>query len=162
MLPSRLADSPNGVIMGVVPDHRKTIDELAGLIDEFKLDEATLQVGDFKIAFAKRRKGSPASRMPHEFEDPGAETIEAPVAAVELTGTPVNSPMAGIFYGSSSPGSTPFVRPGVVVEAGQVIGLIEAMKVFNEITSPVAGVVERIVVESGAVVQPGDPLLYLS
>ena len=77
-------------------------------------------------------------------------------------GTPVNSPMAGIFYSSSSPGATPFVRPGTVVEAGQVIGLIEAMKVFNEITSPIAGLVDRIVVESGAVVQPGDPLLYLS
>jgi acetyl-CoA carboxylase biotin carboxyl carrier protein len=144
-----------------VPDHRKTIDELAGLIDEFKLDQATLEVGEFKIAFAKRRKAMVAGQVSHEFEEQSAEEVvaEAPVAP---SGTPVNSPMAGIFYGSSSPGSAPFVRPGSVVEAGQVIGLIEAMKVFNEITSPVAGLVDRIVVESGAVVQPGDPLLYLS
>jgi acetyl-CoA carboxylase biotin carboxyl carrier protein len=148
--------------MGEVPDHRKTVDELAGLIDEFKLDQATLQVGEFRIAFARRRKAAVAGPKAQEFED---VTVEAPLVDDSPSlpfGTPVNSPMAGIFYGSSSPGSAPFVRAGAVVEAGQVIGLIEAMKVFNEITAPMAGTVDRIVVESGAVVQPGDPLIYLS
>jgi biotin carboxyl carrier protein len=148
--------------MGEVPDHRKTIDELAGLIDEYKLDQATLQIGEFKIAFARRRKAAIAEHAHHEFEESGAEHAAADDAPSLPFGTPVNSPMAGIFYGSSSPGSAPFVRVGTVVEAGQVVGLIEAMKVFNEITSPVSGLIDRIVVESGAVVQLGDPLLYLS
>jgi acetyl-CoA carboxylase biotin carboxyl carrier protein len=148
--------------MGEVPDHRKTIDELASLIDEFKLDQATLQIGEFKIAFARRRKSAVAEPTAHEFEESSSERPTVDVAPTLPFGTPVNSPMAGIYYGSSSPGSTPFVRSGSVVEAGQVIGLIEAMKVFNEITSPVSGLVDRIVVESGAVVEPGDPLLYLS
>jgi len=148
--------------MGVVPDHRKTIDELASLIDEFKLDQATLEVGEFKIAFAKRRKAVAVEHVHHEHDEPAEEHSEALPHRVEPVGIPVNSPMAGIFYASSSPGASPYVRPGSVVEAGQVIGLIEAMKVFNEITTAVAGVVDRIVVESGAVVQPGDPLLYIS
>lgn len=148
--------------MGVVPDHRKTIDELAGLIDEFKLDQATLQVGEFKIAFARRRKAGAPEASGHEYEETTGDDPGATPLPIAPTGSPVNSPMAGIFYGSSSPGSPPFVRPGMVVDEGQVIGLIEAMKVFSEITSPVAGVIDRIVVESGAVVQPGDPLLYLS
>ena len=148
--------------MGNVPDHRKTIDELAGLIDEFKLDQATLQVGEFKIAFAKRRKTAVAESAKHEFEERSTDETDAPLAPTLPFGTPVSSPMAGIFYGSSSPGSAPFVRAGSVVEAGQVVGLIEAMKVFNEITTPISGLVDRIVVESGAVVEPGDPLLYLS
>jgi acetyl-CoA carboxylase biotin carboxyl carrier protein len=148
--------------MGVVPDHRKTVDELASLIDEFKLDQATLQVGDFKVSFAKRRKVTTAEPAAHDFEESAAEQSSGSEAPSLPFGTPVNSPMAGIFYGSSSPGSTPFVREGSEVEAGQVVGLIEAMKVFNEITSPVDGIVDRIVVESGAIVEPGDPLLYLS
>ena len=148
--------------MGEVPDHRKTIDELAGLIDEFKLDHATLQVGEFKIAFEKRRRAPHTVPSVNELDEGSAEETDAFLAPTLPFGTPVNSPMTGIFYGSSSPGSTPFVRAGAIVEVGQVIGLIEAMKVFNEITSPVSGLVDRIVVESGAVVQSGDPLLYLS
>lgn len=149
--------------MGVVPDHRKTVDELAGLIDEFKLDQATLQVGDFKVSFARRRKAVVVETGSHETEDiDAADSSVTSAAPAAPTGTPVNSPMAGIFYASSSPGSPPYVQPGGVVAAGQVVGLIEAMKVFNEITAPFAGVVDRVVVESGAVVAPGDPLLFLS
>jgi acetyl-CoA carboxylase biotin carboxyl carrier protein len=69
--------------------------------------------------------------------------------------------MNGIYYGAPSPGSKPFVTEGEVITAGQVVGLIEAMKVFNEIPSPVSGTVLKINVESGAVVQPGEPLLYI-
>lgn len=148
--------------MGDVPDHRKTIDELASLIDEFKLDEASLQLGDFRVAFARRRKASAVESDRAESDEAYDDGPPLGLAAAPPAGTPVNSPMAGIFYASSSPGAAPFVRPGSFVEAGQVIGLIEAMKVFNEITAPFAGLVDRIVVESGAVVAPGDPLLYLS
>lgn len=69
--------------------------------------------------------------------------------------------MNGIYYGAPSPSSPPFVRVGETVSAGQVVGLIEAMKVFNEIVSPVSGTVDRIVAESGQLVEPGAPLLYI-
>ena len=151
-----------GVIMGSVSDHRKEIDDLAGLIEEFKLDRASLQIGEFKIAFEKRRKVATASVQSVHHEEPEDEVSEAqaspPTAAI---GIPVTSPMTGIYYGSPSPGAAMFVTPGDGVTAGQVVGLIEAMKVFNEITSPFSGIVDRIVVESGAVVQAGEVLIYL-
>jgi acetyl-CoA carboxylase biotin carboxyl carrier protein len=69
--------------------------------------------------------------------------------------------MNGIFYASPSPASPQFVKEGETIQAGQVVGLIEAMKVFNEIPSTVSGVVLKLVAETGAVVQPGDVLLYV-
>jgi biotin carboxyl carrier protein len=71
------------------------------------------------------------------------------------------SPMMGIYYASSSPSADPYVKEGDTVTAGQVIGLIEAMKVFNEIHSTVSGTVKKIVAEGGAIVNPGDPLMYI-
>lgn len=69
--------------------------------------------------------------------------------------------MTGIYYGSPSPSSPPYVKEGDNVTAGQVVGLIEAMKVFNEIHATVSGTVKKVVAESGAIVNPGDPLIYI-
>jgi acetyl-CoA carboxylase biotin carboxyl carrier protein len=69
--------------------------------------------------------------------------------------------MTGIYYSSSSPTAPPFVKEGEPVSAGQVVGLIEAMKVFNEIVAPTSGRVLKIVAESGQLVNPGDALLYI-
>lgn len=73
----------------------------------------------------------------------------------------MNSPTTGIYYSSPNPGAPPFVKVGDTVEAGQVIGLIEAMKVFNEITATVSGSVLRVSAQNGQLVQPGDPLIYI-
>ncbi len=67
--------------------------------------------------------------------------------------------MTGIFYTSPSPGAASYVREGGQVSAGQVIGLIEAMKLFNEIKSDVTGTVRRIAAESGALVKQKQPLI---
>lgn len=85
----------------------------------------------------------------------------APAAPDKPPGTPVNSPMNGIYYATPSPNTPPFVREGDTVNAGQVIGLIEAMKVFNEITAPLSGTIKKILVESGQLVQPGEPLMMI-
>lgn len=69
--------------------------------------------------------------------------------------------MTGLYYSSPSPGAAPFVAEGDTVSAGQIVGLIEAMKVFNEIVSPVSGTVLSIVANNGQLVQPGEPLLYV-
>ncbi len=76
-------------------------------------------------------------------------------------GTAVSSPMMGIYYDAPSPGSPPFVKVGDAITAGQVVGLIEAMKVFNEITSGLTGTVQSIVAKSGQLVQPGEPLIFI-
>jgi acetyl-CoA carboxylase biotin carboxyl carrier protein len=71
----------------------------------------------------------------------------------------VKAPLTGIFYGASSPAAPPYVSVGSRVEVGQVIGLIEAMKLFNEIKSDLAGRVVKVVVESGALVKAKQPLI---
>ena len=69
------------------------------------------------------------------------------------------APLTGLYYNSPSPGAEPYVKEGGLVVVGQVIGLIEAMKLFNEIKSDVAGRVVRIFHESGALVKAKQPLI---
>ncbi len=71
----------------------------------------------------------------------------------------VLAPLTGVFYAAPSPGATPYVRVGGPVARGQVIGLIEAMKLFNEIKSDIGGTVRRIAAESGALVKARQPLI---
>jgi acetyl-CoA carboxylase biotin carboxyl carrier protein len=148
-----------------VEEFKKRIDEVAALMEEFRLSEAELESDGRRVAFKKRRAAVPA---PAESDGslPAGEIIveEAPpVAVVEQRplGTPVSSPMTGIYYGSPSPNAPAFVKEGELVTAGQVVALIEAMKVFNEITAPVSGLVSKLLAENGQLVQPGDPLLYV-
>lgn len=77
----------------------------------------------------------------------------------EQRGVAVTAPMTGVFYASASPTSPSFVNVGDVISVGQVVALVEAMKVFNEVTSEVAGRVIATVATNGAVVQKGDALL---
>jgi biotin carboxyl carrier protein len=71
----------------------------------------------------------------------------------------VVAPLTGVFYTSPSPGAVDYVRVGAPVNTGQVIGLIEAMKLFNEIKSDVTGTVRRIAAESGALVKAKQTLI---
>ena len=147
-------------------DYQEKIVELAELMNEYKLGEAKLQSDGFTIAFRRRAAAQVVSTQSVFHDDSGAssasyEEDEAePIAQVQA-GTPITSPMNGIFYSSPSPSSPAFVKEGETVTAGQVVGLIEAMKVFNEIPSTVSGTVLKMVAESGAMVQPGDVLLYI-
>jgi acetyl-CoA carboxylase biotin carboxyl carrier protein len=136
------------------------VDDLAGLMQEFALVEAEMTMGLNRVRFSRRIPGAAT-------DDEGSAVFVAPPAPVvapnpvEAPGSPVNSPMNGIYYGAPSPSSPPFVREGDVIQAGQVIGLIEAMKVFNEIPSPVGGTVVRLGAESGQIVGLGDTLLWV-
>ena len=97
---------------------------------------------------------------------PAAVPSTGPSVAPERAATPaaagpktVNAPLTGVFYRSASPQSPPFVQAGAVVNVGDVIGLIEAMKLFNEVRSTVAGRVQRIVAEHGQLVRAHQPIL---
>jgi acetyl-CoA carboxylase biotin carboxyl carrier protein len=72
---------------------------------------------------------------------------------------PILAPLTGVYYIAPSPTSPPFVHPGDIVHVGQVVALIEAMKVFNEIQSEVAGRVVELVANNGDVVHKGDVLI---
>ncbi len=148
-----------------VAEYKQQISELAELMEEFRLGEAQLQTDELKIAFKRRSTvktvGTEVVVSDGSSIVDSEEITEEVVEVAAPKGTPITSPMNGIFYGSPSPGSPSFVKEGETVQAGQVVGLIEAMKVFNEIPSTVSGTVLKLVAETGALVQPGDVLLYI-
>ena len=93
------------------------------------------------------------------------EAHHAPVpkahsSAVEVRAS-LEAPMVGVYYRAPSPEDPPFVNVGDTIRVGQVIGLIEAMKVYSEIPAEVSGRVTAIAAESGELVQQGQPLYYL-
>ena len=99
---------------------------------------------------------------------PGAGGIVAPTteATVVEKGRPlhwhvVEAPLTGIFYTRPAPDEEPYVQPGSHVEPNDVVGLVETMKMYNEVTADVAGTVREIVVENGSLVEAGQPLLYV-
>jgi acetyl-CoA carboxylase biotin carboxyl carrier protein len=85
----------------------------------------------------------------------------SPVAPPAPTGYPILSPLVGIFYRSPSPDAPSFVEIGDTVEVGQTICIVEAMKVFNEITADRAGKVIAVPAENGKLVQVDQPLVVL-
>ncbi|HSX85062.1 MAG TPA: acetyl-CoA carboxylase biotin carboxyl carrier protein, partial [Cellvibrio sp.] len=92
---------------------------------------------------------------------PVATAPAAPVAPV-ATGHIVKSPMVGTFYRSPSPGSSSFIEVGKQVKAGDVICIIEAMKMMNQIEADKTGVIEAILVEDGSPVEFDQPLVTIA
>lgn len=99
----------------------------------------------------------PQANMPA----PAATTITPAPIPEAPAGKPLNSPMVGTFYRSPSPGADPFVEVGDTVKKGQVVAIIEAMKLLNEVEAEEDGVVREICVENGQPVEFGQPLFIL-
>ena len=87
---------------------------------------------------------------------PEKESVES-----EPEGNQVKAPLVGTFYSASAPDAAPFVKVGDTVKKGQVLGIIEAMKLMNEIESEYEGVVEAILVENGQMVEYGQNLFTI-
>ncbi|MFQ5808564.1 MAG: acetyl-CoA carboxylase biotin carboxyl carrier protein [Armatimonadota bacterium] len=99
---------------------------------------------------------------PQETE--AAEDAEGALAEAEVVPenwTPITSPMAGVFYRASSPDAPAYVNEGDEVEAGDVLALVEAMKVFNPIVTEVAGRIARVVPENQAQIEAEQVLFYV-
>ncbi len=131
------------------------------LMSEFGLSEAELSGGDWHIAFRKHTTKVVTSEAIAVESGDDAGVVAAPAAPSAQAGTPVSSPMTGIFYAAPSPNAPTFVKEGDAVTAGEVVGLIEAMKVFNEIIATTSGKVLKVVAESGQLVNPGDVLVLI-
>ncbi|MAG35683.1 MAG: acetyl-CoA carboxylase biotin carboxyl carrier protein subunit [Dehalococcoidia bacterium] len=121
-------------------------------------DIAELELGTSGLrVFVRRRTTTAAAphrvRPPHAADKADTDTEEDLIA--------VRSPLTGMFYSAPSPQDSPYVSVGDPVEEDQVVALVEAMKVFNEIRSEHRGVVERIVAQSGQLVHADQPLLLL-
>jgi len=144
------------------------VDRLAVLLERSDLTELEVESGGTGIILRKAvalgtlagapAEGSTGVRPPESGDQPGA-TGAGQANAPAATRAAVLAPLTGIFYASPSPGSPPFVEVGREVAVGQVIGLIEAMKLFNEIKSDKAGRVVRVVPEDGMLVKAKHPLI---
>ncbi len=143
------------------------IDRLGALLERSDLIELEVEAGETGIVLRKPvataasgpatvgTGGAGAGTDPAGGVATGAVTGPAQVSAAKV----VKAPLTGIFYGAPSPGSPPYVAVGQHITVGQVIGLIEAMKLFNEIKSDQAGTVVRLVAESGKLVKAKQPLI---
>jgi acetyl-CoA carboxylase biotin carboxyl carrier protein len=146
------------------------IDRLAALLDRSDLTELEVESGGTGLVLRKPSAlapvapatpvaavaaGSAAEGAPSAIGEPPTAGRD-PAAAAKPS---VKAPLTGIFYASPAPGSAPYVAAGGEVAVGQIIGLIEAMKLFNEIKSDLAGRVVRVVPESGTLVKAKQPLI---
>ena len=136
------------------------IDKLSNLLERSELPELEVEAGETGIVLRK-----PSALMPtFAPAAPAAAAATPEAAAAEPPAPPstakaVRAPLTGIFYGASSPSAPAYVTVGQQVTVGQVIGLIEAMKLFNEIKSDITGRVVRVVAESGKLVKAKQPLI---
>ena len=105
--------------------------------------------------------GAPGAAVASALPPPSAEAAAAPPAEPPQEGTLVRSPIVGTFYRAADPNSPVFVSVGDSVKVGQVLCIIEAMKLMNEIEAELAGEVIKIHPENGQPVQYGDPLFTI-
>ena len=142
------------------------IRELAGILEETGLTEVEIEKNDIRLRVS--RQGGiaavaapvPVAAAPVAPATPAASAAPAPAAATDHPGA-VKSPMVGTAYLSPSPGAAPFAKEGSQVTEGQTIMIVEAMKTMNHIPAPKAGTVKRILVEDGAAVEFGTPLVII-
>ncbi len=141
----------------------RAVDLLTPAFEASGLDELEVEAGEIRVRLARPRPVAVAA-VPDAA--PTLTAASAPAAApVSPYGEPapghrfVTAPLTGVWYSAPSPGARPYLTAGAEVSVGQVVGLIEAMKLFNEIKSDVAGKVTRLLVDSGTLVKRQQPIL---
>ena len=141
----------------------ETIEKLADLVAAKDLGEITIADGE-KTITVKGKKCPPPMGAPVMPAAPAA-AASAPAPAAEekpLSGKIIKSPIVGTFYASPSPDQPPFVQVGDTVKKGDVIMIIESMKLMNEVQSDMDGTVQEILVKNGEAVEYDQPLMILA
>ena len=158
--------------------NQKELKELIEFLIEKDISEFELERGDVKVRIKRGADAAPAviahavPMAPMAFVP--ATHASAPAQSASAAGTPspqpaaaeeelhtVKSPIVGTFYEAPGPGALPFVKPGDQVAAGQVLCIIEAMKLMNEIESDASGEVVKVLVNNGQPVEYGQPLFAI-
>ncbi|MFG2164262.1 acetyl-CoA carboxylase biotin carboxyl carrier protein [Micromonospora chersina] len=143
---------PEEVLDGLSRHARKLVAELAGPVRRVRL-----RSGETVLEVEWHGPARPAPRA--EVDPVPGPRVEA---AAPVTDRPaVRAPVVGTFYRSPEPGAAPFVAVGDVVRPGQVVGIVEAMKLMNEVTAGQAGRVVEVLVEDGKPVEYDQPLIAL-
>ncbi len=151
-------------------DLRK-IKTLIDLVEQSGISELEVREGEESVRISRQNTAAQVQYLP---PPPAVPAAAAPAAPATVTAAPapaekpkadnrhvVRAPMVGTFYRSPSPGAKPFVEVGQTVKAGQVLCIIEAMKMLNQIESDKAGVIAEIVAESEKPVEFDQPLFII-
>jgi acetyl-CoA carboxylase biotin carboxyl carrier protein len=145
-------------------EETETIASLLEIMREHDLDRIKVKVGDAVYELVRREAGAqivaPVAAAHAAAAAPSAPSAGAPASAPANVKR-VTAPLTGVFYRASSPDTEPFVSEGTRVEAGGVVCILEAMKLFNEIQSDYAGTVLRIIPENGELVSQGEDLMWI-
>lgn len=142
---------------------KQYIQELADLLTENNLTEISVKDGEKEVVIKKEKEvvaGVSAAAVTASI--PASSGADAFVCTpIEKKGKPITSPMVGTFYKAPSPDAKPFVELGATIKEGQVVCIIEAMKLMNEIEADAAGKIVEICVEDGQPVEFGQVLMYV-
>jgi acetyl-CoA carboxylase biotin carboxyl carrier protein len=157
------------------PQDMKDLQELIEFLKQHQVAEFDLDRGDIKIRLKFAQASSPATGLadlarlavapaaaaapatPRAGDPPASAPAADPDAGLHI----VKSPIVGTYYGSPSPGAAPFVSPGERVEKGQVICIVEAMKLMNEIESDASGEIVKCFISNGQPIEFGQPLFSI-
>ena len=149
-------------------DLRK-IKKLIDLLEESNLAELEIKEGEEVVRLSRVPKGTvtvapaPVMAAAPVAAPPVAPAADAaPAVAALPAGHVLKAPMVGTFYASATPGAPPFVKVGQKVKAGETLGIIEAMKMFNQIEAEVSGTVQAILVENGQPVEFDEPMFVIA
>ncbi|MDA0690238.1 MAG: acetyl-CoA carboxylase biotin carboxyl carrier protein [Proteobacteria bacterium] len=147
-------------------DIRK-VKKLIELLEASDIAEIEIKEGEEAVRISRASSSAPAVYSAPVVAAPAPVAAAAPVAGDDKPSAPatsghvVSSPMVGTFYRSPSPSSPPFVEVGTHVKVGDVVCIVEAMKMMNQIEADHAGVVEAILIEDGEPVEFDQPLITI-
>ena len=153
----------------------KQIQELVKLVNKSNIGELSIEKENFKITIKQKKESSPnfnsaytqpvqqmpQMQLPSVENKPASEETSSQSSSKTENLLTIKSPMIGTFYRQAGPGKPLFVSVGDQVEAGQVVCIIEAMKLFNEIESEVSGKIVKILVEDASPVEFDQPLFLV-
>ncbi len=139
-------------------EESQTLRELLAIMHEHDLETLKVKLGDAVYELSRRPADSQAPAA-QSGTQPGAGGQRAPAADPNVA--KVLAPLTGVFYRASSPDTEPYVEVGDRVGAGDVLCVLEAMKLFNEIQTDDAGTIVRIVPDNGELVSQGDELFWI-
>ncbi len=152
-------------------DMKLSLDEVRGLMEAFSssgLTSFSLKDGDFELSLSSEKPeqvyvcppAAPAG-VPAPAAAPAAQPSAPAAKEEEISGNVVKSPIVGTFYASAAPDKPPYVTVGKTVQEGDVLFIIESMKLMNEVTSEFSGTVEKILVQNGQAVEYGQPIMVI-
>ncbi len=150
-------------------DIRK-VKKLIELLEESGIAEIEIKEGEESVRISRASSSVPAMPVQYAAAPAPAAPSAAPMAASPesgseeqniVSGHQVTSPMVGTFYEAPSPGAAPFTEVGKKVKEGDVLCIIEAMKMLNQIESDKAGTIKAVLVENGQPVEFGQPLFVI-